>query len=146
MLNELYDLVRLRSNFFLPSMKLLEKWREGSQVKKRYDTPKTPYQRVLDSQDVSPSAKARLTRQYKKLNPAKIERRIQTITRRLEKLIRRTQTMRRESREQVEEPNRPSSEADMAYPEEATKHPGKEIPFRKNLDEATNTPFEKIFY
>jgi len=34
-------------------MKLLEKVREGSKVKKRYDDPKTPYERVLECEGVS---------------------------------------------------------------------------------------------
>ena len=49
LLNKLYLLLRLRTNFFQPSMKLLTKTRIGSRVKKTYDTPTTPFQRVLDS-------------------------------------------------------------------------------------------------
>jgi len=37
LLNELYNILRLYNNFFLPQMKLIEKTREGSKVKKRYD-------------------------------------------------------------------------------------------------------------
>lgn len=36
-------------NFFLPSMKLRKKWREGSRWVRRYDKPKTAYQRLLAS-------------------------------------------------------------------------------------------------
>ena len=36
-------------NFFLPSFKLKEKLRVGSKIKKKYDAPKTPYQRVIES-------------------------------------------------------------------------------------------------
>ena len=46
LLNELYDQLRLFVNFFLPSMKFIEKVRQGSKVKKRYDEPKTPCQRL----------------------------------------------------------------------------------------------------
>lgn len=73
-LNELYPLLRLYLNFFQPQMKLIEKTRQGSKVKKRYDEPKTPYQRVLDSPYVEEEAKRRLKRQYAKLNPAKLRR------------------------------------------------------------------------
>ncbi|MBU4179908.1 MAG: ISNCY family transposase [Actinobacteria bacterium] len=41
-LNELYSLLRLYLNFFQPQMKLIEKTRIGSKVKKKYDHPKTP--------------------------------------------------------------------------------------------------------
>jgi hypothetical protein len=48
-LNELYGYLRLYTNFFQPVMKLVEKTRVGSKVKKRYDQARTPYQRVLES-------------------------------------------------------------------------------------------------
>jgi hypothetical protein len=47
LLNELYSYLRLYTNFFLPTMKLKSKEREGSRVKKYYDQALTPYQRVL---------------------------------------------------------------------------------------------------
>jgi hypothetical protein len=50
LLNELHDQLRLFINFFQPSMKLIERVRHGSKVKKRYDEPKTPCQRVLASE------------------------------------------------------------------------------------------------
>src|SRR6185295_4127306 len=46
-LNELYSHLRLYTNYFLPTMKLVNKERVGSRVKKTYDQPKTPYKRVL---------------------------------------------------------------------------------------------------
>ena len=51
-------------NFFLPVAKLNEKSRVGSKVKKRYDEPKTPYARALDSPDVSAEHKALLRETY----------------------------------------------------------------------------------
>ncbi len=36
-------------NFFLPTFKLQEKVRVGARIKKKYGTPKTPYQRVIES-------------------------------------------------------------------------------------------------
>ncbi|MCJ7745888.1 MAG: hypothetical protein MUP40_06330, partial [Actinobacteria bacterium] len=52
---------------------------------KRYDEPKTPYQRVLSSPDVDDLAKKRLKRQYAKLNPAKLKREILELQDRLYK-------------------------------------------------------------
>lgn len=75
-LNELYTLIRLRTNFFLPSMKLLEKQRVGSRVRKKYDAPKTPYQRVLESASVKESVKKVLREQYESVNLAELNRRI----------------------------------------------------------------------
>lgn len=75
-LNALYALIRLRTNFFLPSMKLLEKRRIGSRVRKKYDEPKTPYQRVLESARVNVSVKKALREEYADLNLAELNRKI----------------------------------------------------------------------
>lgn len=85
-LNELYALIRLRTNFFLPSMKLLEKQRVGSRVRKKYDTPKTPYQRVLETTSVQASVKKALRQQYRDLNLADLRRRIWTAQQALDRL------------------------------------------------------------
>jgi len=78
-LNELYGLLRLYTNFFQPVMKLREKQRVGSKVIKRYDQAKTPYRRVLECgvhEGVSASAKERLRAEYDHMNPAEINRKI----------------------------------------------------------------------
>lgn len=75
-LRDLYAHLRLLVNFFQPVMKLVAKTREGARVRKRYDTAKTPYERVLQSPDVPPAAKRRLTEQYLTLNPAEVRREI----------------------------------------------------------------------
>jgi len=69
-LNKLYKTEwRLFHNFFCPSVKLIEKQRIASKTIKRYDKPRTPYQRVMDSPDISPSTKRKLTKLFKRLNP-----------------------------------------------------------------------------
>jgi len=70
LLNDLYRQEwRLFHNFFCPSVKLLAKERIGSKTYKRYDSPKTPYQRTLESPLVSPQTKQSLTKQLESLNP-----------------------------------------------------------------------------
>ena len=49
LLNQLYELLDLYTNFFQPSMKLQSKERHGARVKKTYDKARTPYQRLLTS-------------------------------------------------------------------------------------------------
>jgi hypothetical protein len=83
-LNELYGYLRLYTNYFLPTMKLVSKERIGSQVKKIYDKPTTPYKRVLASPDVNKSDKNRIRKIYGTLNPAQLKR---NITRLQEKLL-----------------------------------------------------------
>jgi integrase-like protein len=75
-LGHLYEVVRLYVNFFQPSMKLVRKERVGGKVKKHYDTAKTPYQRVLDSPQVTEEVKAALRQQYLTLNPVALLRQI----------------------------------------------------------------------
>jgi hypothetical protein len=73
-LQQLYATLRLYTNFFQPTMKLKSKERVGSQVKKSYHAPQTPYQRVLACADVTVADKKRLQRQYRLLNPAALKR------------------------------------------------------------------------
>jgi hypothetical protein len=73
-LKSIYDDLRLYINFFQPSFKLIAKERIGNKTIKRYDTAKTPYQRVLERKDISLEAKARLMNFYVQLNPAELRR------------------------------------------------------------------------
>jgi hypothetical protein len=68
LLNRLYALLRLYTNFFLPVMKLKERVRVNGKVKRIYDEPRTPYARVLESEHVSDSDKAELREAYGYLN------------------------------------------------------------------------------
>jgi hypothetical protein len=76
LLESIYDDLRHYINFFQPSFKLIAKERIGNQTIKRYDPAKTPYQRVLEREDISVPAKARLMNLYLQLNPAELRRRI----------------------------------------------------------------------
>jgi hypothetical protein len=76
LLNTLYAQLHLYVNFFLPVMKLDEKIRIGSRVKRVYDDPLTPYVRVLASDHVSDEDKAELREAYGYLNLIDLRRRI----------------------------------------------------------------------
>jgi hypothetical protein len=73
-LNELYALLRLYTNYFQPSMKLIEKTRIGSKVKKTYDAAKTPYHRVMTSPWIFKQTKRELRSIYATLDPAALSR------------------------------------------------------------------------
>jgi len=60
-------------NFFLPTYKLKEKIRIGSQIKKKYDKPKTPYDRLMESPHLSEERKHNLKEQKSLLNPFKLK-------------------------------------------------------------------------
>ena len=70
LLNDLYTTEwSLYFNYFIPSMKLITKRRIGSKTEKIHDIPKTPYQRVMESKQISSQVKQKLINQYKNLNP-----------------------------------------------------------------------------
>lgn len=88
LLQSIYDDLRLYINFFQPSFKLIAKERIGNKTIKRYDTAKTPYQRVLERKDISLDAKVRLMNLYVQLNPAELRRSIDLKTAKLWNLSR----------------------------------------------------------
>lgn len=72
LLESMYQDLRLYVNFFQPVLKLLTKERIGNKIVRKYDTAKTPYQRVMERNDVSLARKAQLLNAYLCLNPAKL--------------------------------------------------------------------------
>lgn len=79
LLNDLYAVLREYNNFFLPSMRLKEKTRDGARVTRKFHDPKTPYQMLLESPHVDPKIKKRLKKRYDELNPAELHRRIRQL-------------------------------------------------------------------
>jgi hypothetical protein len=59
-------------------MKLISKKRAKSKYIKKYDTPKTPYQRLIASAHVSPEAKQKLTDTFQLLNPFTLKKQIES--------------------------------------------------------------------
>ena len=77
-LNNLYrNELRLYKNFFLPRMKLKEKVRVGSKIHRKYYPAKTPYQYLMESDQISPAKKKGLEKIYHSLNPAQLKRTIE---------------------------------------------------------------------
>jgi hypothetical protein len=96
-MNEIYAVLRLYINFFQPTYKLIGKEKrvstaDGKQFaksyKRLYDKVRTPYQRVLDQEDVSQEVKDKLTKQYESLNPKVLRDTIQALTIKLERVQR----------------------------------------------------------
>jgi hypothetical protein len=78
LLNALYTTEwRLFHNFFYPSVKLIAKQRVASKTIKRYDIPKTPYQRIMESPYISVAVKQSLTAQFENLNPFHLRKAIE---------------------------------------------------------------------
>ncbi len=72
----LYGVLRLYTNFFLPSLKLIDKQRVDAKVRKTYDTATTPYRRVRANGRLAPDVQQDLDALYATLNPAALKRRL----------------------------------------------------------------------
>lgn len=77
--------LRLYKNFFQPVMKLVSKERIGGKIRRRYDVPKTPHERLANSGQILAETKDRLDALYQDLNPAQLKR---DIASKLERLYR----------------------------------------------------------
>ena len=76
MLNRIYSLLRLYTNFFQPSMKLTGKHRDGAKVYKTYDEAQTPCYRLLKSGILSAQEKRDLMDSFQNLSPVKLLKQI----------------------------------------------------------------------
>jgi transposase InsO family protein len=77
--------LRLWLNLFLPSVKLVKKMRVGSKVRRVYDGPRTPFERVRACPEADREKVARLEELRKRLDPFQLAR---TIERQLERIYR----------------------------------------------------------
>jgi transposase InsO family protein len=85
-MNDLYrNELRLWMNLFLPSVKLLKKVRVGSKVRRVYDGPRTPFDRVQACPQADPQKVAQLEQLRKSVDPFQLSR---TIERKLERISR----------------------------------------------------------
>jgi hypothetical protein len=70
-------------NFFLPSMKLIEKQRVGSRWRRKHDQPQTAYQRLLKMGVLSTKRKRELREQYESLDPFELHDQLEKCLRRI---------------------------------------------------------------
>lgn len=83
LLGELYPLLCLQLNFFRPIRKVVAKERLGARTLKRYDQPRTAYQRLLESGRLSDAARAEVDATLQRINPARLQRRLDALLRQL---------------------------------------------------------------
>jgi hypothetical protein len=77
LMNEIYDIWGRLHNYFMPQMKLISKDRIGSKVKKKYDKPKTPFQRIMESDAYPEDQKEQLRKIKATLNPIELQAELQ---------------------------------------------------------------------
>lgn len=84
-LNRLYTIEDMISNFFLPSQKLLEKVQDdkGRVIRRRYDGAQTACQRLLVAANVSQQVKERIRKQYRQLNLISLRKESQALQQQL---------------------------------------------------------------
>ncbi len=74
-MNRLYrNELRLLQNLFLPSVKLLRKERVGSKIRRHYDGPRTPLERVMECSQANPLVVVRLKALRDRLDPFALSR------------------------------------------------------------------------
>jgi hypothetical protein len=84
-INELYrEVWGPLMNFFLPNLKLAEKWRERSHWRKRYEPAQTPYQRLIQCQQLSSRQRGNLRERFESLDPFALK---QQIEKRLKRIL-----------------------------------------------------------
>jgi hypothetical protein len=95
MINDLYaNEWSLYQNHFCPAFKLVEKTRINSKYRKKYGKPKTPYQRVMESKDVSKQVKQQLKTVHLTLNPFILKTEIERKLKRIFQLVKVTSNVR----------------------------------------------------
>lgn len=75
-INAVYADLRLLQNLFLPSVKLVTKERVGARVRRRYDQPQTPLERVRQSANIDAPRLAALVARQQTLDPFALAQRI----------------------------------------------------------------------
>ena len=80
LLNTIWALQSLLTNYFYPQQKLVSKVRDGAKVSKKYDIATTPHHHAERHDTVTAEDKAILADTYTGINPAAVQRQIQALT------------------------------------------------------------------
>ena len=76
---QLYEAAADFRNFLQPAIKLKEKVRVVGKVKRVYEEPRTPYQRLLELGKLKPKQQRELAARYQAINPVQLRRRIEEL-------------------------------------------------------------------
>ena len=114
LVDDLYETAWLPlRNYYTPVMKLVEKTREGSKVRKTYDKAQTPYARLLACPQVSEKQKKTLREKRRELDPIelaqKVEEKLAVIFEKVERIEHEREELRQWAEESEE--SRPSPAA-----------------------------------
>jgi hypothetical protein len=87
-IREIYEKLRLLVNHFYPSVKLIEKRREGSRVYKRYDKPQSPYQRLMRWPGLPEETRQKLQEEHRRIRPMQLKAQIDQLQEKLYRMAR----------------------------------------------------------
>jgi hypothetical protein len=79
LLNKIWTLQSLLTNYFYPQQKLVFKVRDGAKITNKHDTAATPHRRAQAHLNLPTTAKTQLTRTYLDINPAALQRQIHAL-------------------------------------------------------------------
>jgi len=86
LLNEIWELDRMFTNYLLPQQKLVSKQRHGAKVTKKHDKPTTPHQRAIAHPAMRKRPIITMNAAIKRIKPGALQRQILALTGRLEEL------------------------------------------------------------
>jgi transposase InsO family protein len=87
-LAQVYAILNPLNNFFYPNLKCIDKKQVGQKTKRVYEkTPKTPYQRVMEREDISFEIKKRITQRKETLNIVSLQEALEKALDNLQRFI-----------------------------------------------------------
>jgi transposase InsO family protein len=85
-LNRIWELDRIYTNYLLAQQKLLSKQRHGAKVTKKYDRAMTPFGRTSARADITPASRQTMDDTMAGVRPGELYRQIQDLTSQLERM------------------------------------------------------------
>ncbi len=85
-LNRIWELDRIYTNYLLAQQKLVSKQRHGAKVTKKYDTAATPFARASARADTTAACRTNMTKTMAGVRPGALYRQIQDLTAQLERM------------------------------------------------------------
>jgi len=95
-INDLYDNEwSILNNFFMPQMKLKEKTRTKSKLRKYYDAPKTPLERLIESKTLTPEKAKELLAIRDLYDPVQLRKKVEQKLKAINELMQQTDNLKK---------------------------------------------------
>jgi hypothetical protein len=77
LMNRVYENWNLLRNHFHPTFKLKSKEKQGSRYVRRYEVPRTPYQRLAEGSTLAPLARHQIKERHQRLDPFELKKKVE---------------------------------------------------------------------